>query len=722
MGKRVVWCIPLAVVLVAGLVRADDESDRKQLIEQIDNLLSGMSDDLGRVAGDSGTSYIEYALRKADSLKEKLSQLDRVKGDDSKARDMVSYYPGYVDKFKDAVNYFRLMKESQRALDGLSSVCTEKTRDLTAALRTFTDAQDPRGIEKVPELGRDAAKVALKQLEIADKKKEQMAYWLDRADDFSESSGRWNDVKNSLLGAEKGVIEYFSNVSAQVRRDEVCGNLSKENRNPLVEEAMRKLVGNKRDIEAMYVEIDQILVDAASYLDGLSGDSSDSDISSADRKFEELKSKYSKLESIQGNDQEARRRVDSGQKLITSALEMTKNLRILKRAQFLTDKAPDACNDTANRLEQIIRGFTDAVDTDGVPELRLRARGFAEPIKAGLAKTDEQHPIMERAQSDALRFDTSEGRWRDVKDKARASTIAIYEYWTRARNAAHKACDELAKGDQNPTVLRAVEFLEKGRSAAETELLQVTADHRKWYEGLKELREWYSQDTRSVRDAFCSLEESPGDSTEGNAYEAAVNQIANRMRDRIAPRWKDLEAEATRIISVADRLTKVKNDKASKSATKLQTETQKTVNSVNNILKSELNGSNDPEIRARMETGKNEHKRIQADSSKCTMSEVTFGSRRVDCIRVDGNNCYVVEIKPNNSKAITKGEKQVEDGIGEIRKLLAGKAKKVELTEKLEVFRSCFDESVREANLKREVRVYEYCPPEGELFKDFVVP
>ena len=69
MGKRVVWCIPLAVVLVAGLVRADDESDRKQLIEQIDNLLSGMSDDLGRVAGDSGTSYIEYALLKADSLK-----------------------------------------------------------------------------------------------------------------------------------------------------------------------------------------------------------------------------------------------------------------------------------------------------------------------------------------------------------------------------------------------------------------------------------------------------------------------------------------------------------------------------------------------------------------------------------------------------------------------------------------------------------------------------
>ncbi|MEZ4401305.1 MAG: hypothetical protein R3B06_14865 [Kofleriaceae bacterium] len=46
-----------------------------------------------------------------------------------------------------------------------------------------------------------------------------------------------------------------------------------------------------------------------------------------------------------------------------------------------------------------------------------RARGFAEPIKAGLAKTDEQHTVMERALSDAQRFDPSEGRWRGVTDK-----------------------------------------------------------------------------------------------------------------------------------------------------------------------------------------------------------------------------------------------------------------------------------------------------------------
>jgi hypothetical protein len=146
------------------------------------------------------------------------------------------------------------------------------------------------------------------------------------------------------------------------------------------------------------------------------------------------------------------------------------------------------------------------------------------------------------------------------------------------------------------------------------------------------------------------------------------------------------------------------------------------MSSLQNLLANELNRANDPEVRAKMEFGKNEHKRIQADSSKCTVAEVTFGSSRVDCIRVDGSTCYVVEIKPNNSEAQKLGRKQIRDGIDEIEDALAGTKKRSELTGKLEVFRTCFDESSERVNLKEELRVYEYCPPEGELYKDFVIP
>ena len=55
-----------------------------------------------------------------------------------------------------------------------------------------------------------------------------------------------------------------------------------------------------------------------------------------------------------------------------------------------------------------------------------------------------------------------------------------------------------------------VKNLNDVQAKAENDLLRLTAEHRKWYEQLKELRQWYSQDTRNVRDAFCNLEESPG--------------------------------------------------------------------------------------------------------------------------------------------------------------------------------------------------------------------
>ena len=164
------------------------------------------------------------------------------------------------------------------------------------------------------------------------------------------------------------------------------------------------------------------------------------------------------------------------------------------------------------------------------------------------------------------------------------------------------------------------------------------------------------------------------------------------------------------------------DDEVMESAGKLRKELEKTTGSVETFLGGEAMGANNPHIRGRTELGKNEHKRIQADSSKCTASELTFGSTRVDCIRVDGNTCYVVEIKPNNPEAQEKGAEQIETGTEAIERALSGKKRKADLTGKLEIFRPCFDDSRGEAKLEGELRVYEYCPPEGELFHDFVVP
>jgi len=263
-----------------------------------------------------------------------------------------------------------------------------------------------------------------------------------------------------------------------------------------------------------------------------------------------------------------------------------------------------------------------------------------------------------------------------------------------------------------------VRDLSRVLSTAETDLARLEADHLRWYAGLRELREWYKQDTKAVRDMFCNIPESPGDYAEGDAYAAKLQQIADRMRDRLAPKWAQLSNDASLLLGRARPLVGQQDEDVRRRAQRVHDAVTRTMASIQNVLNDELRGANDPEVRARMELGKTEHKRIQADSSKCTAKELTFRSRRIDCIRVDGSLCYVVEIKPNNEAAKSRGRNQIKDAMEEIRASVRGKSK----DEVLEVLRPCFDDKSQTLRLREELRVYEYCPAEGALYKDFVVP
>lgn len=57
-------------------------------------------------------------------------------------------------------------------------------------------------------------------------------------------------------------------------------------------------------------------------------------------------------------------------------------------------------------------------------------------------------------------------------------------------------------------------------------------------------------------------------------------------------------------------------------------------------------GSNNPKIRARMEYGKQMHKKMQ-DDFECDEREVVLSSGRPDCIKFDQDECKVIEFKPD---------------------------------------------------------------------------
>lgn len=235
---------------------------------------------------------------------------------------------------------------------------------------------------------------------------------------------------------------------------------------------------------------------------------------------------------------------------------------------------------------------------------------------------------------------------------------------------------------------------------------------------------WYKQDTEAVRQGFCTLQDSPGDQDEGDAYIATLDTIADRMVSHLSPRWNELTRTSTELIGRLKRLEAENDPDVKAAATKLREQVERTERSMYAVMSTELRGRADAEFQTFIEVGKNEHKRIQADSSKCEVSEITIPgeSSRIDCVRVASEKCYIVEIKPNNSSAQAKGQGQLERYQGAIERLFDANKKDLDraFSEKLSIFKRCVSDG--RIQLRTELVVYDFCPPDGKLFNDFVVP
>lgn len=78
-----------------------------------------------------------------------------------------------------------------------------------------------------------------------------------------------------------------------------------------------------------------------------------------------------------------------------------------------------------------------------------------------------------------------------------------------------------------------------------------------------------------------------------------------------------------------------------------------------------MNGANNPLIRARMEFGKEMHKRLQSDRG-CHEKETTLSSGRPDCIRFDPGDCKVIEFKPD-TYSTGDAERQAKKYLDDVR-------------------------------------------------------
>ncbi len=165
------------------------------------------------------------------------------------------------------------------------------------------------------------------------------------------------------------------------------------------------------------------------------------------------------------------------------------------------------------------------------------------------------------------------------------------------------------------------------------------------------LRALTPKETRDLVTAICEAEEEKRADVASSAHDRVANLIDDKYED--LEDLKDLKEEATRKLDevLSDENLKDKHSEAKsyKEALQKQWET------IGRMTKA-IRGKNHPVVRFMIDEGNRQHRDRQTSSSYCDVYEYKVGSGRADCLRA--SDCTVVELKPDNRRAIEKGKDQ----------------------------------------------------------------
>src|SRR5262245_53779525 len=153
MRKGLAVGVLLVVVVAASLVLADDESDRRNIMSQIDSKLEYAANELYSLERKSDASDVDDAQSYVREVERLVEDLKRVKGDDSAANRIVSYYPDYIKDFKYANDELRKLKNRQTKGAEYLRQCKEFDASMIAKANAIKD--DPDGANELLELARN---------------------------------------------------------------------------------------------------------------------------------------------------------------------------------------------------------------------------------------------------------------------------------------------------------------------------------------------------------------------------------------------------------------------------------------------------------------------------------------------------------------------------------------------------------------------------------------
>ncbi len=714
MGKRGmagrIVAAALLVVCLGGDAHADEESDK---VREIEGYLGDIKGYLDGIAGDSSYSDIDYALDRASKVKELAERLRSLGPQTDAGKTMANYYPDWVEKFKESARYLKEQKQAQlKQTDGrLWEKCKDAQNKLRDEVRRYVERNDPAGMQKIPELAERAAYDLRDPLKREDEVHREMERWHDYARRFSETHGRWSDVKGELHDGANDIWEAWKRRREETQKE--CGDLAKGKENPVVVEALKQLAGNDEVRKGLIRAID---VQAKSIYEGIKevdrrSDDGASQIQEAQRSADEILSLLDKLKYARGEDDQAKRITDYWPDQVKKLREALVALKKLKAGQHVIDAGIEKCTSDERALQEKIRYYVGNKDEheDGVIEIYQLAKALGETYTAKLRKAEEIRQELERWRDDAKRFDYTEGPWSNVKSSLHAAADGTYAYYRDLHEKVKRACDDLSKGERNPDVERAVEELKKNETGRKENYRAVAADFKAWAVDVRKFRDWSQRDTDDIQKAICEEDE--------ETVEDAAKAVADRWASQLNSEWGSLTGRADRMLAAAEVLI----GRKVKSAPRLKERIQAALQSIENVKAYQLQGANNPKLRAQIEVGKKKHqekqsslscekKELEIESSYCSNPKKKGSSCIMDCVK----DCVIIEIKPDNPAGKALGEKQARAYLDGVERKYQAKKERMFDDSGYEVFRKCLD-SNQKLKVDWRVEPYPFCPEDDDL-------
>ena len=527
----------LAVVVLAGYVAADDESDRRDLLSQIDTKLDAAAHELYSFERESDASNIDDAQSDVSAVKELVENLERVKGDDSTANRVADNYPDYIDAFHDASEALRALKKHQDT----AAVYVQQCRDLDAAMKATASAakDDPDGAAQLLGFARTTGSKGQELM------KNSASEWSDvdgernDAKRFSASEGHWSDVRGNLSSSADAIAQIWRDNWDKAKT--ACEEVVKSEQHREVKQVLDKLANSRAGRAELRRKIDEQLDALAEYLEDVQSQSDDSRVNAALDSTRQLESLLERLGNAAGDDRDARAIASTWPAWVKQLREALEALKQMKLNQHVADGQADQCMNLEKTLDPWVRQVLDDREQYPDPEQTIfdYAEQLAGSIRDGLKKGSDLDRQMTDWADKTKRFSQSDGKWSRVSSNLRDSADHVFAYWHAQYDATARACATLARGKDSPKITTAIT---QWRSSTMSSMDQLERDVNAWVE---RARATYRLDCQAMDDlwqAYCGTDFEPNDPDAEDYPKQTAARLQDQMQAAMKPVLADMPA------------------------------------------------------------------------------------------------------------------------------------------------------------------------------------